>query len=93
MDIESLLKEIKKLQERVNLLEQKRVYRQDIAPDAVLMRHVGEGVRFIRDGTTADLPTEGEEPSQGAAVYFDYETNIFYVWNRDTGAYKSVTLS
>ena len=86
-------KRIKDLEDKVKLLEQKRVYRQDIAPDAVLQRHVGEGVRFIRDGTTDDLPAEGEEPSQGAAIYFDYETNELYVWNRDEGAYKSVTLS
>lgn len=84
---------IEELTKKVTLLEQKRVYRQDIAPDAVLQRHVGEGVRFIRDGLTVDLPDLGEVPSQGAAIFFNYETNSLSVWNRGTDAWKSTTLT
>lgn len=86
-------KEIQELKKRVEQLEQKRVYKQDIAADAVKMRHIAEGVRYVRDGVTADKPTEGEEPLQGAAMFFDYTTNTLYVWNRSANAWKSVLLS
>lgn len=84
---------IQNLVKRVEQLEQKRSSQRDITPDAVKMRHVAEGVRFVRDGATADKPTEGEEPLQGAAMFFDTTTNILYIWNRVANAWKSVTLS
>ena len=90
MNVEEKLKE---LEQQINLLKAKRIYQLDIAPDEVKQRHISEGVRYIRDGTTADKPDEGEEPLQGAAIYFDYQTNILYVWNRSEGAWKSETLT
>ncbi len=62
-------------------------------PDVVKMRHIGEGVRYIRGGVTAGKPTSGEEPSQGYAVYFDETTNKLYIWNRSSNAWKSATLT
>lgn len=71
----------------------KRVTQEDIENDAVKMRHVAEGVRFVRDGTTAKKPTAGEVPLQGAAMYFDYETNKLWIWNRSSKAWKSIQLT
>ena len=82
---------LKELEERIAKLETKRVLQQDILPDVVKMRHIGEGVRFIRGGITADKPTAGEEPMQGNAVYFDTDTDKLYVWNGSS--WVSTTLS
>ena len=81
------------LLKRIEQLEQRRIYQRDIAPNEVKQSHVGEGVRYIRDGVTADKPTEGEEPLQGAAIFFDYDTNTLYVWNRRTNAWVSEVLT
>lgn len=76
------------LTQRVAELERKvlditrRVHQEDVVPDAIKMRHIGEGTRFLRDGVTADLPEEGEIPLQGAACFFDHEDREFYIWSR-----------
>ena len=84
---------LKELEERIKKLESKRILQQDILPDVVKMRHIGEGVRFIRGGATADKPTSGEEPMQGNAVWYDEGAKKLYVWNRTAEAWESVTLS
>ena len=84
---------LKELEERIAKLETKRVLQQDILPDVVKMRHIGEGVRFIRGGITADKPTAGEEPMQGNAVFYDETAEKLYIWNRTSGAWVSVSLS
>lgn len=64
-----------------------------LPPDTVKMRHVGEGVRYVRDGDTAGKPAAGEIPLQGAAMYFDYQTNMLWIWNRSSKTWKSVQLT
>lgn len=84
---------IEDLKIRVKKLEDRRILQQDIVNDQVKMRHIGEGIRFVRGGVTAGKPTAGEEPMQGNAVYFDETTNKLYIWNRTTSAWKSVSLT
>ena len=74
---------LKKLEDTVRFLTEKRIAQVDILPDSVKMRHVGEGVRFIRGGATASKPTKGEGVMQGYAIYFDTTAKKLYIWNSD----------
>ena len=70
---------LKKLEDTVRFLTEKRIAQVDILPDSVKMRHVGEGVRFIRGGATASKPTKGEGVMQGYAIYFDTTAKKLYI--------------
>lgn len=91
--ISGIMEKMEKMQKKIDQLETKRINQMDILPDVVKTRHIGEGVRFIRDGETADKPVRGEEPLQGAASFFDRTANKLWLWNRDSGTWKYVTLS
>jgi hypothetical protein len=86
-------KKLKELEDRISKLEGRRIIQADILPDVVKMRHIGEGVRYIRGGVTAGKPTSGEEPMQGNAVYFDETTNTLYIWNTVSNAWKLIPLT
>jgi len=92
MTQQELEKKMQELSEEVGQLK-RRAFQEQITPDIIKMRHIGEGVRYIRDGKTADKATSGEEPAQGAAIFFDYNTNTLYIWNRLTKAWKSEVLT
>lgn len=85
-----IYKLIEGLQEQINNLKQGRVYQQSIVPDAVKMRHMGEGNRYIWAGLEADLP-DGVSVTSSVTAYFATDTNKLYIWNGT--AWKSVTLS
>lgn len=85
--------EIKKLKTRLDKVEKTRITQDRIVPDAIKSRAMGEGIRFIRSGATADKPTAGEEPPASAAVFYDTTTNKLWVWNSASSAWKSTTLS
>lgn len=91
-EIQSLLEE---LRGRVSDLEKKRIFQQDVIPDAIKMRHIGEGVRYIQTGTAANRPTTPAVPPGSCMLYFETDTNKLYIWNTATsgGGWKSVTLS
>ena len=91
--IADLIKQLEKLQKEVNLLKVRRVGQTEILVDAVKMRHIGEGVRFIRDGITADIPVSAEVPMQGAAIYYDRTAKKLYIWNNDNDEWDEVALS
>ena len=93
MNNKELQDKIKDLEDRIRTLEGKRIFQQDLMPDVIKMRHIGEGVRFIRGGITANKPTAGEKPLQGNAIYYDETTNKLYVWNTVSGLWKSATLT
>lgn len=89
--IEGLLKRIDKLEDEIKSLQTKRVTQAQVLPDVIKERHVGEGVRFIRAGLEADLPTEGEPTASGQPFYWCTDSFKLKIW---TGtAWKSVTLS
>lgn len=88
--INELIKTIDKLKQKINLLEQKRIYQQDIVPDGVKQRHMGEGNRYIWAGLEADLP-DGASVTSSVVAYFCTDTFKLKIWTGDT--YKSVTLS
>lgn len=90
---ESTQKKLDELEKRIKALETKRITQQDILPDSIKMRAMGEGIRFIRGGVTADKPTTGEEPADSCAAFYDVTTNKLYIWNYSSNAWKSVTLS
>jgi len=80
---EQLKEKIKDLEDRVRTLEGKRIFQQDLMPDVVKMRHIGEGVRFLRSGLAAKLPT-AEKPMQGSAIFYAKDTDTFYLWDGTT---------
>lgn len=79
-EIQQLKEQLKDLEDRIRTLEGKRIFQQDLVPDVVKMRHVGEGVRFIRSGLVSKLPT-AEKPMQGSALYWATDTNTLYIYN------------
>jgi hypothetical protein len=91
-NIDELKKQIENLIKEIRDIKQRRITQEMIIPDVVKSRHVGEGVRFIRSGLKSDLPAKGEEPLQGTAIYFAYDENKLYVWNQQSGVWKSVSL-
>jgi len=88
---EVIREKLKELTIKVAELTASRVKQQNIMPDSVKQRHVGESVRFIRSGLEADLPTEGEEPAQGSAFYFCTDSGKLKIW--DGSSWLSTTLS
>lgn len=91
--IETLEDKIKKLEQEVEKLKTRRTSQADYIPDSVKMRTIGEGVRYLRDGITANKPTEGEVPMQGAAVYYDRTAKKLYIWNNDNDEWDEVQFS
>lgn len=85
--MEEIKRQIEELAKKIKVLEEKRIYQRDIAPEGVKMRHVGEGVRFIRSGLAADRPTEGEVPLQGTAIFLATDTNVMSIWDNTNGAW------
>jgi hypothetical protein len=93
MDNDKLNLRIRELEERLAKLETRRILQQDIINDVVKMRHIGEGVRYIRGGVTADKPTAGEKPMQGNAVYYDETAKVLYIWNNSDDGWDEVSLT
>jgi hypothetical protein len=79
-NLDSLEKRIQEIEDRLSKLDYKRIRQQDIMPDAIKMRHIAEGVRFIRSGLLANRPT-AETPLQGSAVYYTTDTNVIYLYD------------
>lgn len=82
---------VKKIEDQLKLMNTQRITQGQIVPDAVKSRHIGEGVRFIRAGLEADLPTSGEDVLQGQPLYWCTDTFKLKIWTGS--AWKSVTLS
>lgn len=89
----SLSKEVDKLKKELDALKTRRITQDMILPGVVKMRHMSEGNRFVRGGTTSKKPSEGESTTDGFAIYYDSDTNDLYVYNSVSGAWKSVTLT
>lgn len=79
--ITQLERRLKDLEQEVDRLRQQRVSQTGIIPDQIKMRHIAEGVRYLRSGVAADRPTAGETPLQGSPVYFATDTGILSLWN------------
>lgn len=91
-DINDLQKQVDELKKELDGLQQKRVFQQDITPQAVKNRHQGEANSYIYGGKTANKPTSGFVVNTNSySVYFDYQTNKLYIWNGNT--WISTTLS
>lgn len=97
MDIQQLQSKIDELTEQMDDLKkelervsQKRIFQQDIVPDVIKMRHMGEGNRFVRAGSATNKPTVGEDATDSLAMYYDVTNHKLWVY--DSG-WKSVTLS
>jgi hypothetical protein len=78
MDIQKQIDDLKK---EIEQLKQKRVFQQDVVPDAIKMRHMGEGNRFVRSGLEADLPSVPETGTDSSAIYFATDTDTLYIYN------------
>lgn len=88
--IYQLFKKIENLEKEIRELKNRRITQDQIIPDVVKQRHVGEGVRFIRGGITAGKPTLGEDTLQGNAVYYDETVKKLYIWNNTNSAWEYV---
>ena len=84
-------KKIKELEYRISQLETRRILQQDIIPGSIKMRHISEGVPYIRSGLVADKPTSGEASMQGSPVYFATDTDTLYIWNGTTWVSEVLT--
>jgi len=77
--IEELNIKIRELSRRIESLEGRRLFQQDYINDSIKSRHIGEGVRFVRSGLEAKLPT-AEEPMQGQPVYWATDSKKLYIY-------------
>lgn len=75
--MDEVLKRLAAIEGVVDQMRHRRIYQDDIVPDAVKQRHIGEGVRFLRYGLAAARPTSGELTG---AVYFASDTTVASVW-------------
>jgi len=90
MDNKELEKIVKDLKREVEQLKQKRVGQTDLIPDSVKMRHVGEGIRFVRS-VVEDLPTP-ETPLQGLPIVYTTIDNKLHIYNNTDDTWYSIQL-
>lgn len=81
---------LKKLEQRVEKLEQKRISQLDILPGQIKNAAMGEANSYVAAGVAADLPV-GTQVTSSTIFYFALDTNTLYAWNGT--AYKSVVLT
>jgi len=79
---------IKKLEQELSILKQRRIYQLDISPLAVKQRHI-DGL-IIFKGDSSDRPSDGSTEKQ---VYFSEDTSELAIWNRENNAWEGTTLS
>lgn len=89
--MEDILKEIETLKKEVKVLKQKRIFQQDIVPQSVKGRHIGEGPWLVRSGLDANKPSVPPTGTDSSAIYFATDTDKLYIWNG--AAWVSATLS
>lgn len=89
--IEGLKKDIDELKKRIRLVDEKRVFQQDLVPDAVKMRAMGEANRFVRAGTATNKPTVGEDATDSTAMYYDVTNHKLWVYDSGVWKYASFT--
>lgn len=87
---EDLKKQLEELKRKVQFLENKRITQQQIVPDSIKSRAMGEPNRFFLSGVAADRPSP-HTVTGGVTYYFATDTNTLYVYNGT--AWKSVLLS
>ena len=87
----TLEERVKQLEGDIEQLRNRRVFQQDIIPDAIKMRAMGEGNRFMRGGAAADKPTKGENATDSVAYYYD--TTAHKLWVYDNGVWKYAQLT
>jgi hypothetical protein len=74
--------QLRKLTERLDALEQRRIGQGMVLPGAIKQRLLGEGNRFIRSGLAVNRPTVGEPvESNSSAYYFATDTGVLSAWN------------
>ena len=82
-------KQIDALKAEIEHLKQKRITQENLIPDVVKSRHIGEGPRFVR--STIDRPTVGENGTDSAAIHFNKSTGVLSIW--DDTQWLETTLS
>jgi hypothetical protein len=86
--MELVFEQIKKLARDLADLRKKRIYQDDIVPQAVKQRHI-DGLIVFR-GLIADRPSNGDTEIQ---IYWAEDENKLYIWNDTSDLWKSVTLT
>lgn len=81
----SLYDEVQQLKRRVDYLERRKIYQQDLTPDCVKQEHVLDNI--IKRGLAADRPDGSTETK----AYFSTDTGDLSIW--DGGAWLSTTLT
>lgn len=87
---------IKKLNSRIETLERKveeltvkRIYQQDVVPQAVKNRHMGEANSYVYNALTdTDLP--GKSVDIGTQIYYKEVDSTLYIWNSVTEVWDVV---
>lgn len=88
-ETKKLFQEIKKELEDLRF---RRVFQQDIVPQAVKQRHMGEPNAYISAGLVANRPDPAEVTS-GVSAYYGLDTKKLYVWNVDNNEWDEVQLA
>ncbi len=87
MDTQALQKRLEELEKKVKLIDEKRIFQQDVVPDAIKMRAMGEANRFVRFGVASDKPTVGETSTDSTAMYYDSTAHKLWVYDNGTWKY------
>lgn len=89
--MDDLQNQIDKLQKQIDALMVKRIYQQDVTPQALKVRHFGEGNPYFYAGLSADRPTTGNQVTSSTSCWFSTDTGVLSIWNGTQ--WKNVTLS
>ncbi len=88
MDIQ---KQIDDLQKQIDDLRVKRIHEHDILSGEIKSKHISEGPKWIRGGTTANKPTTGESSDNGYPIYLDITLGRIYFYNGGAWHYAGLT--
>lgn len=88
--MEELKKRLETLEKKVKAIDEKRMFQQDIVPDAIKMRAMGEANRYVMAGLEANRP-EGFSVTDSVTAYFAIDTNKLWVWNGTTWKYSALS--
>jgi hypothetical protein len=79
-NIDDLQIKIKKLEDRIDTLEGRRLLQQDFLPGCVKNRAMGEANSYLYAGVASKRPT-GAKFGNNVTYYYATDTDVFYIWD------------
>lgn len=88
----NLAQKVKELEDKVEILSQRRISQLDIIPSTIKNRHMGEANTYVFSGVEADLPVAGINiGTQNFSMYWCTDSHKLKIW--DGTIWRSVTLA